>query len=126
MSGNRFFSSSDTEANGHGIQCNGCSQLQIHHCMFEGLVANKGSAIQISNQMKADTEIIGCTFRSNRAMKRAGAIDLKEAGNVLIRNNTFLKNSVENEQWRFSDGGAIYFSCFPTKTKGKECNVVLD
>ena len=46
---------------------------------------------------------------------------------MLISSNDFIENKVikEDRSWRFSDAGAIYYSCHPTYDEEKGCNVVL-
>lgn len=58
-------------------------------------------------------------------MKSSGAIELNEAGSVLIRNNTFERNSVINPAYRFADGGAIKFGCLPIRKGDEDCHVFL-
>ena len=66
--------------------------------------------------MDGKSKIVGCNFTDNGAIYRAGAVELNEAGAVLLRNNTFTRNTVINPSTRFADGGAVYFACDPTKT----------
>jgi len=119
--------SADVSAEGHGISCDACSHMQVYSSNFTGLRAEAASAISVRNQMDTDTEIIGCRFTNNTALKRAGAIGLAEAGSVMIRNSSFTSNSAADPTFRFSDAGAIYFGCAPSaEVDGKRCAVVLD
>ena len=77
--------------------------------------------------MKTESEIVGCTFFGNSALYSAGAIEFKEAGSVLLRSNNFTMNSVAAENYRYSDGGAIYYGCNPSAlANDEECNVMLE
>lgn len=76
--------------------------------------------------MQTSSEIVGSTFHGNSALQKAGAIELEQAGKILIKNSTFTSNEVSDPSWRFSDGGAIYFGCSPRFIGDGECEVVLD
>jgi len=113
MYGVNFYNSTDETAKGHAVSCISCTNLQIYSSSFDNLSADRGTAIRIKDQMDGNSEIIGCTFTDNKARTRAGAIDLKRAGEVLIKNNTFTRNTVINPAIRYADAGAVYFACEP-------------
>lgn len=87
-----FADSEDSTAQGHGVVCETCYGLTITNCTFRNLTSLAAPAIQIKNQMEAETRIIASTFEGNTAFNQAGAIMLDRVGYVLIQDCVFRNN----------------------------------
>ena len=74
----------------------------------------QGGAIFIDSHLPTTVSSISRShFVENHASQKGGAIFLNDAGLVKLSNNNFTGNHVDSKflDYRYKDGGAIYYKC---------------
>ena len=91
-----------------GAICTQGTDLNSSNCIFSHNYAYGGAAIMTITSNGGKKIIIeNCNFTLNTAIVWGGAVSTGPSYYVYIKNSTFLKNSIENDNKQFYTGGAL-------------------
>ncbi|KAJ8600066.1 hypothetical protein CTAYLR_001869 [Chrysophaeum taylorii] len=101
-----------TESRGGAVSCANATSCTIETTTFIGNTALRGGALHASDG--STTSLIACDFIDNVATEGGGALHISEKATFLLRNLSFVGNSVTEDDTEGAAGAALW--CSSTST----------